>query len=72
MEALINPKYLVNSILFSIMGRVIFGRCFYIFDRLTPTDLWKEITEKNNVSLAIVVGAVSIGICMIIASAIHG
>ena len=34
--------------------------------------LWREITEKQNRALAIVVGALSIGICMIISAAIHG
>jgi uncharacterized membrane protein YjfL (UPF0719 family) len=45
---------------------------FFVFDKLTPYALWKEIVEEKNVALAIVVGAVSIGLCLIISSAIHG
>jgi uncharacterized membrane protein YjfL (UPF0719 family) len=39
---------------------------------VTPYHLWKEIIEEHNTSLAIVVGAMSIGIALIISSAIHG
>jgi uncharacterized membrane protein YjfL (UPF0719 family) len=31
----------------------------------------KEIIEEHNIALAIIVGAVSLGICMIIAASIH-
>jgi hypothetical protein len=33
--------------------------------------LWGEIVEKQNVALALVVAAMSLGICVIIAAAIH-
>jgi hypothetical protein len=33
--------------------------------------LWKEIVEDKNTALAILVGAMSLGMCIIIASAIH-
>ena len=52
------------------------GRCFWIsfviIDKLTPYDLWEEIVEKQNVALAIVVGAMCLAIGMIVAAAIHG
>jgi uncharacterized membrane protein YjfL (UPF0719 family) len=72
MDQLINLKSLVASLVYSLVGFVVFLSGFYIFDKLTPYHLWKELTEKNNVALAIVVGSVSIGISLIIASAIHG
>jgi len=68
----INMSYVINSIVFSGIGLVVFGVGFYIFDKLTPYNLWKEIIQDKNTALAIIVGAVSIGICIIIASAIHG
>jgi uncharacterized membrane protein YjfL (UPF0719 family) len=43
-----------------------------IIDRLTPYQLWKEIIEEKNTALAIMVGAIAIGICIIVAAAIHG
>jgi uncharacterized membrane protein YjfL (UPF0719 family) len=40
-------------------------------DKLTPYALWKEIVEEKNVALAIMVGAISLGMCIIIAAAVH-
>ena len=42
-----------------------------MIDALTPYALWKEIVEEKNIALAILVGAMSIGMCMIIAAAVH-
>jgi putative membrane protein len=63
---------LISSIIFSVLGVVIFWLSFAAIDRLTPYDLWKEISQERNVALAIIVGAMSLGICTIIAAAIHG
>jgi uncharacterized membrane protein YjfL (UPF0719 family) len=62
----------VNSVLFSVLGVVVFWVSFMALDKVTPYNLWKEICEQKNVALAIVVGAMSLGICTIIAAAIHG
>jgi uncharacterized membrane protein YjfL (UPF0719 family) len=61
-----------NSIVFSVIGVVVFWVSFVVIDTLTPYNLWKEISEDRNMALAIVVGAMSLGICTIIAAAIHG
>jgi putative membrane protein len=61
-----------NSIVFSAIGVVVFWVSFVVIDTLTPYNLWKEISEDRNLALAIVVGAMSLGICTIIAAAIHG
>jgi uncharacterized membrane protein YjfL (UPF0719 family) len=61
-----------NSIVFSVIGVVVFWVSFVVLDTLTPYNLWKEISEDRNLALAIVVGAMSLGICTIIAAAIHG
>ncbi|HWP13441.1 MAG TPA: DUF350 domain-containing protein, partial [Ramlibacter sp.] len=39
---------------------------------LTPYNLWEELVEKHNVALGIVVGAVALGISIIVAAAVHG
>ena len=44
---------------------------FTIIDRLTPYDLWREIVHEKNMALAVLVGALSIGLCIIIAAAVH-
>ncbi len=72
MEALINTKDIVGSIIFSLLGLILFGLAFFVFDRITPGDLWKEILEKQNSAAAIVVAALVIGIAIIVGLSIHG
>jgi putative membrane protein len=62
---------LLNSLVYALLGIVIFVAGFIIVDKLTPYDLWKQLVEEKNVALAIVVGAAALGICQIIAAAIH-
>ena len=62
---------LVGAIVYSGIGLAVFWLAFIVIDMVTPYQLWKEICEKQNRALAIVIGAVSIGISLIIAAAIH-
>lgn len=68
----LNLSMLVNSILYSVLGIVVFWVAFLILDKLTPQDLWLEITERKNQPLAIVIAAMCLGVAIIIAAAIHG
>jgi uncharacterized membrane protein YjfL (UPF0719 family) len=60
-----------NSVLFALIGIVIYFVGFIVLDKITPYHLWREINEKQNSALAILVGAVAIGLALIIAAAIH-
>jgi uncharacterized membrane protein YjfL (UPF0719 family) len=60
-----------NAIVYAAIGIVIFAGAFIIIDKVTPYHLWKEIVQEHNTALAILLGAMSLGICIIIASAIH-
>ena len=60
-----------GSIVYALIGVAIFGLCFVVMDKLTPYKLWEEIIEKQNLALALVVAAMSLGICIIVAAAIH-
>ena len=71
MSGLINLGFVLSAIVFAFLGIVIFWVAFVAIDKLTPYHLWKEIIEEHNTALAIVVGAMSLGICIIIAAAIH-
>jgi len=62
----------LSSIVYALIGVVIFWVCFIIIDKLTPYDLWGEIVEKQNMALGMVVAAMCLGISMIVAAAIHG
>ncbi|PYP87496.1 MAG: DUF350 domain-containing protein [Candidatus Angelobacter sp. Gp1-AA117] len=62
---------IVAALVFAAAGILIFVVAFVLIDKLTPYHLWKEIVQEHNTALAILVGAMSIGICIIIAAAVH-
>ena len=62
----------LNSLVYSVLGLAVFCFGFLLIDKLTPYNLWEELVKEKNVALAIVVGCVSIGLCLIIAAAVHG
>jgi len=65
------PGWLLGSLVYALMGVIIFWVSFIVIDKLTPYNLWEEIVEKQNKALALVVAAMSLGICIIVAAAIH-
>lgn len=68
----LKPGSIIASLVFALMGVAVFWLCFVIIDKITPYNLWNEVVEKQNVALALVVAAMSLGICIIVAAAIHG
>ncbi len=66
-----HPGYLLNAAVFATLGIIIFVVAFAVIDWITPYALWKEIVEEKNLALAVLVGAMSIGMCIIIAAAVH-
>jgi len=66
-----NTLAILNSIIYAVLGVLIFCLTFFIVDLLTPYHLWKELVEKQNTALAIVIGLAALGICIIVAAAIH-
>lgn len=68
----ITSKPILNSLIFSLLGIIILLIAYFIIEKLTPENTWKEVTQKNNIAVAIVFAAFIIGISMIISAAIHG
>ena len=68
----LKPAAFFGSILFALIGVLIFWISFVIIDKITPYNLWLELVEKQNMALAMVVAAMSLGISIIVAAAIHG
>jgi putative membrane protein len=68
----LRPGAFFGSILYALIGVAIFWLCFVIIDKVTPYNLWEEIVEKQNVALGIVVGAMALGVSIIVAAAVHG
>lgn len=69
---LIHLQPIVNSIVFSLIGIVILLVAYFIIEKITPENTWKELVQKNNIAVAIVFAAFIIGISMIVSAAIHG
>ncbi|HEY7191871.1 MAG TPA: DUF350 domain-containing protein [Vicinamibacterales bacterium] len=68
------PDLLTNmlaALVFAAIGIAVFAISFIVLDRMTPYSLWKEIVEKQNTALAMLIGLVSLGLGLIIAAAIH-
>ena len=58
------------TIVYSFVGLAIFGIGFWLFKKVTPFSVKKEIEEDQNIALGIIIGAVIIGLAIIIAAAI--
>ena len=63
---------LATTVIFVAIGLVVFTVAFLIVVFVAPFSVKKEIEEDQNTSLAIIIGAVIIGVAMIISAAIQG
>lgn len=58
------------SVLYAVLGLVVFAAAIWIADKVTPFSIRKEIEEDQNTALAVIIGAMMIGLAIIIAAAI--
>jgi uncharacterized membrane protein YjfL (UPF0719 family) len=63
---------LVTTAVFTAFGLLVFGLAYFIIVKASPFSIRKEIEEDQNVALAVIIGAVIIGVALIIAAAIQG
>lgn len=63
-------EILVTTLIFVVIGLVFFTLAYFILSRIF--DIHHEIEEDHNTALGIIIGAIMIGISIIIAAAIHG
>ena len=70
MESLL--PILVTTLVFVILGLIVFALAFLVIAKATPFSVRKEIEEDQNVALAIVIASVILGSALIIAAAVHG
>ncbi|MEO8650480.1 MAG: DUF350 domain-containing protein [Acidobacteriota bacterium] len=63
---------LVTTLIFVLIGLIIFALAFLIVVLVSPFSVKKEIEDDQNSALAIIIGAMIIGIAIIIAAAING
>ncbi len=63
---------LVTTLLFVLLGLIVFSLAFLIIEKAAPFSVRKELEEDQNIAIAIVIGSVILGSALIIAAAIHG
>ena len=63
---------LATTMIFVLIGLVVFAIAFLIVVLGSPFSVKKEIEDDQNQALAIIIGALIIGISIIIAAAING
>jgi uncharacterized membrane protein YjfL (UPF0719 family) len=61
-----------TTVIFVAIGLIVFAIAFLIVVLVAPFSVKKEIEDDQNISLAVIIGSVIIGIAMIISAAIHG
>ena len=60
------------AIIYGVMGIVLTIAGYKIFDWVTPINVEKELSERQNIAVAIVAAAVIIGIAIVMHAAISG
>lgn len=65
-------KALVASLVYCLIGVVMFAISFMIIKMVTPFSIRKEIEEDQNTALAVMIGSVILGLSIIIAAAVGG
>ena len=63
---------LVTTAIFTLFGLLVFALAFAVIAKASPFSIRKELEEDQNVALGVVIGAVIIGIALIISAAIQG
>lgn len=67
----LHVSHIISSLLYSVIGIIIFVLALVIIDKVTPYSIHKEIEEEKNVALAVVIGSMLIGLAIIISAAIQ-
>ena len=70
--AMIFMTHLASSVIYGLLGIVLAVVGYKVFEAVLPFDVTKELSEDDNPAVGILMGAVVLGVCVIMAAAIHG
>ena len=62
---------IIATIVYTFLGLVLFIICFWIIDTLTHVSIQKEIVEKQNIAISVLLGSGAIAMAIIIANVIR-
>jgi uncharacterized membrane protein YjfL (UPF0719 family) len=68
----LDPNVLLATVIYSVVGILVFAAAFFIMVKIAPFSVKKEIEEDQNTSLGILMGSVFIGLAIIIGAALIG
>ncbi|WP_244923920.1 DUF350 domain-containing protein [Enhygromyxa salina] len=71
-KEIVDVSAIASAAIYSVLGLLIFGLFWLLIVWLTPFSIRKEIEDDQNTSLGIILGAVIIGISLIISAAVSG
>ena len=71
-KEIIDVAAIASAAIYSVLGLLMFGLFWLLIVWLTPFSIRKEIEDDQNTSLGIILGAVIIGISLIISAAVSG
>lgn len=64
--------HLTAALVFGLLGVALFLLALWLTVKISPFSLRKELEDDQNVAIGILVGAVFLGIAVIVAAAIQG
>ncbi len=68
MSELLDPQVILATLVYCLIGAVVFGLAFFVMVKVSPFSMRKELEEDQNVALGILFGSVVIGFAIIIGS----
>ena len=64
--------FIIEGVVFSIVGLIVLMVGYKVFDMATPYDLNRQIAEENNVAAGVAVAGVLVSLGIIVAAAMGG
>ncbi|WP_341908341.1 DUF350 domain-containing protein [Fluviicola taffensis] len=71
MRGIVDWNTVLVSLVYAGLGILILIISFVIIEKLSPQNLWKEVSQNKNTALAMMASAYILAVAIIIASAIH-
>lgn len=65
-------RVFMSTVAYTFFGLFVFGIAFWVIVKVAPFSVRKEIEEDQNTAIAVLIGAVILGLAIIISAALHG